>query len=73
MNEPLPNHVKRILSDIVDAFEIHGFFNLEWLDSIETCGLNTSTIAVLSNRNSFDKYYKPNKPLLTNSKNIWQI
>lgn len=73
MNEPLPNHVKRILSDMVDAFEIHGFFNLEWLDSIETGGLNTSSIAVLSHRNSFDKYYKPNKPLLTNSKNIWQI
>lgn len=73
MNEPLPNHVKRILSDIVNAFEIHGFFNIEWLDSIETDGFNTNTIALLSHKDSFGRYYKPNKPLMTNSKNIWQI
>ena len=73
MNEPLPNHVKRILSDIVNAFEIHCFFNIEWLDSIETAGFNTNTIAALSLQDSFGRYYKPKKPLMTKSKNIWQI
>lgn len=72
INEPLPNHVKRVLSDIVDAFEIHGFFNIEWLGSIEACGLNKNTIAVLCRKDSFGKFYKPKKPLLTKSKNIWQ-
>lgn len=73
INEILPNYVKRILSDIIDAFEIHGFFNIEWLDSIQTVEFNKNTIAVLSHKCSFSKYYIPNKPLMVNSKNIWQI
>lgn len=73
INEPLPNHIKRILDDIVDAFEIHGFFNIEWLDSLETGSFDTNTIDVLSHNNSFSRFYKPSKPLLTKNKNIWQI
>lgn len=73
ISEPFPNHVKRILSDIADAFELHGFFNIEWVDSIETSGFGTNTIAVLSQNNSFGSYYKPDKPLMNNSKDIWQI
>ncbi len=71
INEPLPNHVKRILSDIVDAFEIHGFFDIEWISSLPRCPLSRYTIDILSDNALFSSFYHPMKSL--NTKYLYQI
>lgn len=72
LKEPLPEHVKRVLSDIMDAFEIHGFFSIEWMSSLVTKGFNAKTILMLSQK-EFSKFYKPNKPFMAKNIGIWQI
>lgn len=64
-------HIKRVLSDIINAFEIHGFFDIEWINSLPRCPLSRCTIDILSDNGLFSSFYYPMKSL--NTKYFYQI
>lgn len=69
-----PIYIKRVLSDIINAFEIHRFFDIEWVNSLQQCHLNSETITVFSNTGTFSSFHYPCKPLNTKYLNsLWKI
>ncbi|MDE7386258.1 MAG: hypothetical protein K2N28_03880 [Muribaculaceae bacterium] len=67
-----PAHIKRLLSDIINAFEIHGFFDIEWVNTLTHCPLNSKTVTVFSQSGTFSNFYQLCIPLKTNHFS-WEI
>lgn len=65
-------YVKRLLLDIINAFEIHGFFEIEWMNTLSKCYFNKFTVPLFSNIGSFGRFYNPTKPLSNKYLKIWQ-
>lgn len=64
-------HINRLLSDIINAFRIHGFFDIEWIDTLDSCSLSSKTISIFSHSNAFSKLYTNHKPLNNKFIEIW--
>lgn len=65
--------INRLLSDVISAFEFHGFFDMEWLDSLYTCSLNPKTKSVFTDSKLFSRFYTNHKPLNSKYLDIWKI
>lgn len=72
-------HTKRLLSDIILAFEKHHFFCLEWFDSLQASEISTKSIKSIdewkfSNLDFLDNFYDYSQTNIdTNSKNTFAI
>lgn len=64
---------QRVLRDIISAFEMHNYFDIEWLDTLHPVGIksqNIETVESLMQRN-FEKLYTPLIPLNSNQTVQW--
>lgn len=60
-----PPHIKRLLSDIIDAFETHGFFDIEWINTLSRGYFSDHTVSVFTDTGTFSSLYSPVEPLNT--------
>lgn len=68
-----PNHIRRLLRDVINAFELHRFFDIEWMDSLTRYPLGKRAVCVFADAGTFGRLYRPAKQLNTKLTRIWQI
>lgn len=66
--------IHRLLSDIIHAFTIHGFFNITWLQSLKPINLNTQSTSLITETLEFDNHkmfrglYRPQNKIKSSMK-----
>jgi len=72
-------NVIRLTKDIIHAFSLHGFFEMEWLDTLESKSIAPSSAEVISNELEFDNHsmfrnlYRPHNSIRKHNFSTWKI
>ena len=71
-------HIHRLLTDIIHAFTIHGFFNITWLHTLKPINLNAQSASWITETLEFDNHkifrglYRPQNRIKYTNIQLWK-